>query len=50
MHELITTVLNLLNQLEDYQDNISDDVYINLTEALDDLLEELDVSDTDPNR
>ena len=49
MNELILTVLNLINQLEDNQDNISDDVYINLTEALNDLLDELELSDSDPN-
>lgn len=49
MNELITAILNLLNILEDYEEHISDDVYINLTEAIDDLLNELELSDTDPN-
>ena len=48
MNELITAILNLLNLLEDYEEQISEDVYVNLTEAIDDLLDELELSDGDP--
>lgn len=50
MNELILTIINLLNALEDNKNIIPADIFDNLSDALDDLLKALEVSDTDPNK
>lgn len=50
MNELILTIINLLNVLEDNKNIIPADIFDNLSDALDDLLQALEVTDTDSTK